>query len=126
MCGTSIGEFLVYLEALASQNLGFLTCTRKVRHVALDVLADRNTVGHVALEALVAQNIEVLVQPSPKRVFSDPEYAAAGAIITDDLSPASAILGVKQQPAESLLNDKSYVFFSHTIKAQAENMANAA
>ena len=32
-----------------TQNLGFLTCARKVGHVALDVLAARNTVGDVAL-----------------------------------------------------------------------------
>jgi alpha-aminoadipic semialdehyde synthase len=67
-------------------------------------------------------NCEVLVQPSTKRVFADHEYAAAGATLTDDLSPASAILGVKQVPVDALLPDKTYVFFSHTIKAQPENM----
>ena len=30
--------------------------------------------------------------------------------------------GVKQVPIEHLLEDKTYIFFSHTIKAQPENM----
>lgn len=32
------------------------------------------------------------------------------------------ILGVKTCPIERLLRDKTYLFFSHTIKAQKENM----
>ena len=43
-------------------------------------------------------------------------------MINEDLSEASVILGVKQVPVKSLIADKTYVFFSHTIKAQAENM----
>jgi len=30
--------------------------------------------------------------------------------------------GVKQVPIDHLLEDKTYIFFSHTIKAQPENM----
>lgn len=66
--------------------------------------------------------IRVLVEPSARRVFTDEEYAAAGAEITSDLSAAGTIFGVKQVPASNLLPDRTYVFFSHTIKAQAENM----
>ena len=51
------------------------------------------------------------------------EYVSSGAEVDEDLSAASVILGVKQVPIESLLPSKTYVFFSHTIKAQAENMA---
>lgn len=50
------------------------------------------------------------------------EYENAGAIITEDLSPASLIVGVKQVPIDLLLPDKTYAFFSHTIKAQEANM----
>ena len=32
------------------------------------------------------------------------------------------LTGVKQPPINSLIPDKTYVFFSHTIKAQPENM----
>jgi alpha-aminoadipic semialdehyde synthase len=50
------------------------------------------------------------------------EYAAAGALIQEDLSEASLILGVKQVPVDFLLPNKTYAFFSHTIKAQEANM----
>jgi alpha-aminoadipic semialdehyde synthase len=67
--------------------------------------------------------IKVLVQPSHRRVYKDAEYSDAGAIVTSDLSDASVILGVKQVPSEDILPERTYMFFSHTIKAQKENMA---
>ena len=72
--------------------------------------------------ALTASGIRVLVQPSSLRIFTDSEFAAAGAAITDDMSPANTILGVKEFPASSLLPHRSYLLFSHTIKAQPANM----
>lgn len=50
------------------------------------------------------------------------EYISAGATVNEDLSEASLILGVKQVPADLLIPNKSYAFFSHTIKAQKDNM----
>ena len=47
---------------------------------------------------------------------------AAGAEIKEDLSESCVVLGVKQVPIDALLSDRSYIFFSHTIKAQPENM----
>ena len=38
------------------------------------------------------------------------------------MSEASLLIGVKQIPVEALLPDKTYAFFSHTIKAQEDNM----
>ena len=66
--------------------------------------------------------ITVLVQPSTTRCYSDEEFASAGAILQDDVSSASVIFGVKEVPIENLLKDKTYFFFSHTIKAQTSNM----
>lgn len=65
---------------------------------------------------------KVLVQPSNRRAFQMPEYIAAGAQVQEDLGEASIILGVKQVPIDLLIPNKSYVFFSHTIKAQEANM----
>ncbi|KAA0151799.1 hypothetical protein FNF31_06750 [Cafeteria roenbergensis] len=73
-------------------------------------------------ELVSTHGLRVLVQPSPRRVFDDSEYAAAGAEVTEDLSPAATILGVKEVPPSALLKDRTYVFFSHTIKAQPYNM----
>ena len=50
------------------------------------------------------------------------EYANAGAVIQESISEASVILGVKQIPIDLLEPEKTYVFFSHTIKAQEANM----
>jgi alpha-aminoadipic semialdehyde synthase len=74
------------------------------------------------VQKLVKQGIPVTVQPSPRRVFADSEYRAAGALISEDLSSTSLILGVKQPSAQSILRDKSYMFFGHVIKGQQENM----
>ena len=74
------------------------------------------TPSHV--QRLVSQSIDVLVQPSTSRVYSDAEYSQAGASLTTDLSDAAAILGVKQPANGTLLPEKTYLFFSHVIKAQ--------
>ena len=59
---------------------------------------------------------KVYVQPSSKRVFPDSKYESAGAVLQEDLSPADIILGVKEVPVNSLIPDKTYLFFSHTHK----------
>lgn len=66
--------------------------------------------------------IKVIVQPSTTRCFTDDEFEDAGATIQEDISDASVIFGVKQVPVENVLKDKTYFFFSHTIKAQLNNM----
>jgi len=45
-----------------------------------------------------------------------------GAIISEDISEAPVILGVKSVPIDLLEPYKTYVFFSHTIKAEDSNM----
>ncbi len=68
------------------------------------------------------EGIPVIVQPSPIRIFPDEEYRAAGATLSEDLSPCGVIFAVKEIPKRLLLPDKTYVFFSHTIKRQPYNM----
>ena len=43
-------------------------------------------------------------------------------MIQEDISEASVIFGVKQTPIDLLIPNKTYCFFSHTIKAQEANM----
>lgn len=66
--------------------------------------------------------IQVLVQPSQIRIFEDKEYEKVGATISEDLSEAEIIFGVKEIPPEKLLPNKTYVFFAHVIKGQKHNM----
>ena len=69
-----------------------------------------------------AHGVHTIVQPSPIRVFTDDEYRAAGAQISEDLSRARVVFAVKEIPAELFQPDTAYVFFSHTIKGQPYNM----
>ncbi|MDP5101206.1 MAG: NAD(P)-dependent oxidoreductase [Nonlabens sp.] len=66
---------------------------------------------------------EFLVESSPIRVFPDPQYAAHGITVTDDVSDADVLIGVKEVPKENLIPGKKYFFFSHTIKKQPYNRA---
>jgi len=68
------------------------------------------------------QNLEVLVESSPKRIFKDEEFEKAGAIITNDLKRAPVIFGVKEIPESYFEKGKTYIFFSHVIKGQEYNM----
>ncbi|MCK4638818.1 MAG: hypothetical protein KAT33_05315, partial [Bacteroidales bacterium] len=68
------------------------------------------------------QNLEVLVESSPKRIFKDEEFEKVGAIITNDLSKAPVIFGVKEIPESYFEEGKTYIFFSHVIKGQEYNM----
>ncbi len=62
------------------------------------------------------------VEQSPKRYFSIEEYEKAGAQAADSMVQGDVIFGVKEIPVEKLIERKTYLFFSHTIKGQAENM----
>ena len=70
-------------------------------------------------------NLNVVVQPSKNRCFSDDEYKNKGAEINEDLSNCSIIFGVKEIDTDVLMNNKTYVFFSHTYKLNKETLNNA-
>lgn len=57
-----------------------------------------------------------------EKCFCFQYYEKAGAIIQEDISEASLIIGVKRPPEEKVYPHKTYAFFSHTIKAQEANM----
>ena len=40
----------------------------------------------------------------------------------EDLTPARLIVGVKQVPPKKFIPNRTYIFFSHTIKAQEASM----
>ncbi|GAY37557.1 hypothetical protein CUMW_029940 [Citrus unshiu] len=64
----------------------------------------------------------IVVQPSTKRIHHDVLYEDVGCQISEDLSECGLVLGIKQPKLEMILPDKAYAFFSHTHKAQRENM----
>ncbi|QSB28472.1 NAD(P)-dependent oxidoreductase [Flavobacterium sp. CLA17] len=63
----------------------------------------------------------VEVESSDIRIFSDVQYQSLGITITDDVSDCDVLFGVKEVPVENLIPNKSYFFFSHTIKKQPYN-----
>ena len=65
--------------------------------------------------------LSIQVQSSPFRAFSDQEFIDAGIEVVDDISDCDVLFGVKEVPVESLIEGKTYFFFSHTIKKQASN-----
>lgn len=65
--------------------------------------------------------VDILVEPSPIRAFKDEEYAEQGIPLSDDLSDRDILLGVKEVPIDQLIPEKTYFFFSHTIKKQPYN-----
>jgi alanine dehydrogenase len=67
------------------------------------------------------QNVTVKVERSDIRVFTDSEYENLGIELTDDISDCDILFGVKEVPVENLIPNKSYFFFSHTIKKQPYN-----
>ena len=66
-------------------------------------------------------NLEIVVQPSATRCFSDAEYQQAGIALQEDLRDCDLLMGIKEVPPDQLLADKTYFMFSHTRKMQPYN-----
>ena len=64
---------------------------------------------------------EVLIEPSPIRTFSDADYIKKGLTVDSRMEECDVLLGVKEVPIASLIPNKKYFFFSHTIKKQPYN-----
>jgi len=67
------------------------------------------------------QQVQIVAQPSPTRCFADKEYLAAGVAVQEDLSGCEYIFGIKEVSIEQLIEQKTYLFFSHTKKLQPYN-----
>lgn len=66
-------------------------------------------------------NTEIYVQPSKIRCYKDQEYVDAGFELKEDVSDCDILLGIKEVPMDDLVPQRTYLFFSHTIKKQAYN-----
>ena len=66
-------------------------------------------------------NVKILVQTSPIRIFKDEEYQKEGIQVVDKLDDCAIIFGVKEVPIANLIDNKTFFFFSHTIKKQPYN-----
>jgi len=66
-------------------------------------------------------HVKVICEESPIRCYNDNEYAQAGAEVKADISDCDILMGIKEVPLDQLIANKTYLFFSHTIKKQAYN-----
>lgn len=62
-----------------------------------------------------------VVQSSDVRTFKDPEYTDQAVDVVDNIDDCDVIFGVKEVPIPTLLDNKTYFFFSHTTKMQPYN-----
>jgi saccharopine dehydrogenase (NAD+, L-lysine forming) len=65
--------------------------------------------------------LKVFVQSSTHRCFSDKEYQRSGIEVVEDLKDCDILFGIKEVPVDHLLDNKTYLFFSHTRKKQLHN-----
>ena len=65
--------------------------------------------------------LDIAVQSSPDRCFTDDEYREMGIPVVEDMGDREILFGVKEVPIDRLIPGKSYFFFSHTIKKQPYN-----
>ncbi|XP_076670805.1 lysine ketoglutarate reductase/saccharopine dehydrogenase isoform X1 [Andrena cerasifolii] len=118
-------RFLLTIPTIAPATRCINTLEGKViaiRREDQSVWERRAPLAPANVRRLIRAGVKVLVQPSNRRAYPAQSYQAAGALLQEDISPASVIFGVKQVPVDQLLSNKTYCFFSHTIKAQETNM----
>jgi saccharopine dehydrogenase (NAD+, L-lysine-forming) len=66
---------------------------------------------------------DILVESSATRCYKDIEYQREGIKVVEDISSAEILFGIKEVPKTQLIPNKTYLFFSHTKKAQSFNQA---
>jgi alanine dehydrogenase len=65
--------------------------------------------------------LEIVVQKSPLRCYTDEEYSSFGLPLADDMSSCDLLMCIKEVPPDKMIPNKKYIFFSHTIKKQPHN-----
>jgi len=75
-----------------------------------------------AVKELVDSGLDIQVENSPERVFSNDEYASLGLTMKDSPNDAQFVVGIKEPPVASIQPNQVHLAFSHTIKGQSYNM----
>ena len=52
--------------------------------------------------------LQITVQPSPWRAFSDQEYIEKGVLISEDVTGCDVLIGIKEVPKTDLIPGKTY------------------
>ncbi|MCH8903134.1 MAG: alanine dehydrogenase [Bacteroidetes bacterium] len=72
---------------------------------------------------LLSENtsLEIYLQPSKHRCIPAQEYSSAGVRVREDMTNCDILMAIKEVPISNLISNKTYTFFSHTIKKQPKN-----
>ena len=65
--------------------------------------------------------VKVVCQESSERCFKDSEFKELDIDVVSDVSDCDILMGIKEVPIANLVDNKTYFFFSHTIKKQSYN-----
>lgn len=74
------------------------------------------------IKELMQRGVEIELVKSEKRIFKDSEFENVGATLVEEVTDSDIVIGVKEMPLGYFKKDKTYIFFSHTIKGQPYNM----
>lgn len=66
-------------------------------------------------------DLSLVVQKSDVRRIKEAEYIENGVEIIENIDDCDVLLGVKEVPKKDLIPNKTYFYFSHTIKKQPYN-----
>lgn len=66
-------------------------------------------------------HVKVIVQASEVRAFKDDEYLELGISVASTVDDCDILMGIKEVPTHDLIPNKTYLFFSHTMKKQPYN-----
>ena len=77
----------------------------------------------IQIKQLLVQHssLDIQVQKSKVRRISDDEYREQGIAVVDSVKDQDILIGVKEVRKQDLIPNKTYFFFSHTIKKQPYN-----
>ena len=65
--------------------------------------------------------VDIVVEESPDRTYTSAEYRIEGIEVVTDMTDCDVLLGIKEVPIDKLIPNKTYLFFSHTVKEQEYN-----
>lgn len=66
-------------------------------------------------------HMKVIVQKSEVRCFQNDEYKKLDVEVADTVEHCDVLMGIKEVPIDQLVENRTYLFFSHTIKKQPYN-----
>ena len=68
-----------------------------------------------------SEGLKIIAEPSEIRCFPDDEYRQYEVEVAEKTDQCDLLIGIKEIPVNHLVGEKTYMFFSHTVKMQAYN-----